>query len=687
MSSPTESQDSIDLPPEFVLEPGVPESLRPDLICRNALNAVQGLKAFNLAVPVEPSQAPSATTIEPFANAIIHFLAHTREVNAQTVQVFVQITDFPFMLLLFDYRRLCRYDGQIFQLNSSTICVCWVDVLLSKLGKFSLALAKGFIHDAEDQVIGPTIHLQRENDSIKAATQLPEYWTHFPSLLASGKLSRAAQRLSLRLIFAVYIMAPQLSGSSPWTENQPTPDDMVDCAYSLLDQHARVTTPVDYDEKLSLCDEERALCAFTLCLLAAAEQAQRPMPMSKFRPRSIALIGDIVTSIMRSSHEVGHGEILAPSVDFDFPQQMLIKWGRIAPWFCSFWSERQNTWILQWVCDWITQYSTRQSINGSLAGYSEFIDLIEAQPGPLLDLFTLVLPNFLQMFSNGPRQLEEHLYLLICRTTWAISQILHMEAIKPMTDQISACAHYLLLLWISIPIQIELLQVKDHILEALTDINPWTVRGCIQRLQGERNFHFNSKLDAEATRLRRLLEAPPDGRSAALETKYFFGFMTILWQLGSKGCLSGGTIASLAASVAKFIQAKRCTPDINVGLLTSALYALSTTDSGFALSSRQGRALWSLALELSPLSLTAIGGFATFLLSAQENVSTLLCAEAWDLLRTTLLAILEERSEIDNPLALLVSPAICAALAHILSIQRDAASRWHLLGRPASLTS
>jgi len=55
---------------------------------------------------------------------------------------------------------------------ASTI-VCWVDVILAKLGDAAVAVAGGFSREPVEQPVFENLRMQREDDGLRAAAQLP----------------------------------------------------------------------------------------------------------------------------------------------------------------------------------------------------------------------------------------------------------------------------------------------------------------------------------------------------------------------------------------------------------------------------------------------------------------------------------------------------------------------------------
>lgn len=80
-----------------------------------------------------------------------------------------------FLYLLFQYRRLFRVIAtRDFKLNSTPLAiVCWVDVILAKLGDVVACIAAGLDGDHPGHSLPGSLKAQREEDNLRAAIQLP----------------------------------------------------------------------------------------------------------------------------------------------------------------------------------------------------------------------------------------------------------------------------------------------------------------------------------------------------------------------------------------------------------------------------------------------------------------------------------------------------------------------------------
>ncbi|KAG6879742.1 hypothetical protein C0992_012345 [Termitomyces sp. T32_za158] len=122
-----------------------------------------------------------------------------------------------FLSILFLHRNACRVVAA--QDDASTaVVVCWVDLVLAKLATFIFLVAAGLVPHFSTLNDSNLLRSQREDDSVHAATQLPERWESLIEVVGSDTASPAAIRLATRLLFAALVMAPQLNDEKQWAD-------------------------------------------------------------------------------------------------------------------------------------------------------------------------------------------------------------------------------------------------------------------------------------------------------------------------------------------------------------------------------------------------------------------------------------------------------------------------------------
>jgi hypothetical protein len=108
-------------------------------------------------------------------------LADLRELISRTTP-YIQLTSITisvqtsFLSTLFKYRQIFRRIASraVIPGTAAPIIVCWVDVLLVKLGEVTVFIAGGFAAEEPERAsLLPSLKIQREDDKLMAAAQLP----------------------------------------------------------------------------------------------------------------------------------------------------------------------------------------------------------------------------------------------------------------------------------------------------------------------------------------------------------------------------------------------------------------------------------------------------------------------------------------------------------------------------------
>jgi hypothetical protein len=89
---------------------------------------------------------------------------------------------FSFLVILFDYRKIFHDMAARALLPGTTASttISWVDVILAKLGDAVVAIASGFEVTSAEPPISKILKQQRDEDSLRAAAQLPRTLLSFP---------------------------------------------------------------------------------------------------------------------------------------------------------------------------------------------------------------------------------------------------------------------------------------------------------------------------------------------------------------------------------------------------------------------------------------------------------------------------------------------------------------------------
>jgi hypothetical protein len=133
-----------------------------------------------------------------------------------------------FLQRLLDFRKCARLAEQV--LGSNALVITWIDVVLAKLSILATPIAVGLAaYDLEKEA--EWILLRREDDSIRAATQLPgtftnllfdsyhtfpDSWKAIVAVMETSSFSPAARRLATSLCFTAYILVKQITSDRSW---------------------------------------------------------------------------------------------------------------------------------------------------------------------------------------------------------------------------------------------------------------------------------------------------------------------------------------------------------------------------------------------------------------------------------------------------------------------------------------
>ncbi|CDO72363.1 hypothetical protein BN946_scf184977.g60 [Trametes cinnabarina] len=119
------------------------------------------------------------------------------------------------LILLLEFRVLFRnIASRHVAASSAGVTICWVDVVLARLGQ-SIVCAAGMFGDvkSEDANQPEALRAQKEDDMLRAAIQLPGKWRDVVGVIGSKYASPAAARLASTLAWGVYVMTEKLSGN------------------------------------------------------------------------------------------------------------------------------------------------------------------------------------------------------------------------------------------------------------------------------------------------------------------------------------------------------------------------------------------------------------------------------------------------------------------------------------------
>ncbi|KAF9650667.1 hypothetical protein BDM02DRAFT_1285806 [Thelephora ganbajun] len=273
-------------------------------------------------------------SIEGAASAIFTFL---NEFSApelsmgvdQALKTLSLIANQSFMLLLFEYRAMFRTLAaqQVPVGCSSSSVICWVDVVLARISALVDHPDCAFPHL-------PSLQKQREDDVLRAATQLPVSWLEAAGWFASEDASPAACRVSLHLAFVGYVLCARGSRTPDLGEEERS---IIKSALDAYIQRLPSPSQEDLEGELHPLSRTQARLthAMVLSLLGVVETDTDP----RFRPHRTAILMRHVQSVFHSSSSASEVSHILPLMQLDVPQRILVSFSKAIFWAWTQWND------------------------------------------------------------------------------------------------------------------------------------------------------------------------------------------------------------------------------------------------------------------------------------------------------------------------------------------------------------
>ena len=142
--------------------------------------------------------------------------------------------------------------------------------------------------------------------------------------------------------------------------------------------------------------------------------------------------------------------------------------------------------------------------------------------------------------------------------------------------------------------------------------------------------------------------------------------MTLIWHSGARGCLIRYTAAHLLALLVERLSSAPPGAPIVITLTDAVFAALAAAERAEPREDEADAAAWTLGARVGREAIGVAGAFAPYILATKRMPAPLLCAQATDTMRDALLLVMRRHFlDSEEPLALLVAPALCAALMRL----------------------
>lgn len=655
---------------------------------QDSLLAVEQIKSVDLTVHQD---IDTRDGIHEAYTAIVRFLDDActlplhRSRSAEVLSVFAHLVDENFLSILFSHRQAFQniIHTPIDATSSSVICL--LDVVLAKLGLLVLNVTGGFSPNLQAPFL-ESMRLHREEDAVRAAAQLPEKWQSMSNIIASNEASPAAQRLALRLLFAAYVIGPQLTARNPWIEASSSTGVRPDILMGSLirSSNPRSLNGLSISSMHRYDAQEGADRAMIVSLFSACQIAQfksdADSPSLLTRPQSLGYILDMIQFIMYQP-SAGFSWLSQHSLVLDLAQTILVRWGDLVPWS---WSLLDGHHIAGLECithltiTWLYHtHSPFFSTDACPSVTSQLENLVASKEASsciaILQVLHQINTHLREAYDSRLLEvLSPPLTLVICKSCWATIHLLRLDA-KEVQPRVSDFGRCLLTLFCILREAEGELKIKTLVLEALTMVAPQTLAMCVVQVRRDTDLGFNFKLFNAIVRSENALHASSISSHSVLAVKCLVDFLTIMWHSRAEESVCRTNAVSFLRSAITVLKNQGQNSYISLILHDTLLVAFSAFSSNYPLDDVKLMQEWlvrSSLVQSGCSNFIAASGVAHCILA--NPCDALHCADAWSYLRDVLLLILGRRfAEENEALALLVSPTICLALARMADVDHS----------------
>ncbi|KAJ7630732.1 hypothetical protein FB45DRAFT_1151654 [Roridomyces roridus] len=613
--------------------------------------------------------------ISEASTAIICFLdsVHTpNDDSSKRLNDFAQLVDVAFLTALFEHRKIFnQIAAQSLAPGPSSAVVCWVDVILFKLGDAVVPIASGVSVD----FASPLFPVAAE-DGLRAASQLPSEWSSVIELVASDKASSAAKRLALRLSYAAFVLGPCLR---PEISPIQTPHSMEEVLNRCVAQTRTATGFSASRAGDELAIQERLNCAMIIALFAATNYRRG----SHLRPHTLGSLLSILQNVLHPEDTVASLQLVAPPDALDPAQTMLLRWGDTVSWCWETWDDHRvadaesivfltSTWLLHVSAPSFLEESSCMSVSTSSC-----IAILR------------VLHHIVLSFSTAYPALPSSVPMaVISQACYHSIESLNTLLLAKKEDErwiISGICKYLLSLFVMVGDTNEEHCVDEYILEALSLVDADTLRVCLTQIQGDSLLRFPARLDERILRVKKCvtIDMAPDARTLNF-IRSALHFAIIIWFSQTPGCLLRQSISPVLSKILDLVSQESASQLQSRILADAVLTAFSAARRDPSCSDDSREVVSQFVVRAALPDLAVASSFAHYITTSQALCSPLSCAQAWRHLGDCLALILRNHyAGEQEPLALLVCPTICSALIRLL--RADPTSTRFMISTPFTL--
>ncbi|KAL1707130.1 hypothetical protein EV121DRAFT_288916 [Schizophyllum commune] len=520
-----------------------------------------------------------------------------------------------------------------------SVIVCWVDALLAKLAPV-ITGERTFANSASD-----FLQSQRYSDSLRAAAQLPESWDDIPQALASAAMSPAARRLAIRVLYGAFVLSEGRDGAD--TDNAP-PLDLLPAMSAFLDysEHERASEP-------GL--QERMTSGMVFALYSVADSLNIDDGHILMRPRTLGRMLELVRTVLHC--DTIAGSIFEPCRFQDQAMKLLLR-DQVVMWCWRTWQDNR-----------VADFETVVSMTAAWLRHVAHLDgdimrKVEEQPEVCCAAMLHVLHHAVAFIRGDTTDLLRVTYKAIC----IVNQVCRQPGLIP--TQAPEMCRIGLRIFVASKDEEDELRVKDAAIEMLALADADVLRVALEQARDDLKLRFPNSMNEAVSRSRRLV--PPVDSSILDDTVNLrpvittVQLLTLIWQSRARGCLIRYTAAHLLALLVERLSSAPPAAPIVISFTDAVFTALAAAERAEPREDEADVAAWTLGARVGHEAVGVAGAFAQYILATKRMPAPLLCAQAVDTMRDALLLVMRRHFlDSEEPLALLVAPALCAALMRL----------------------
>ncbi|KAF8622240.1 hypothetical protein AX15_007179 [Amanita polypyramis BW_CC] len=594
----------------------------------------------------------------------------------QVMTAYRHFARLAFMNQLFALRKAFRLIRRPRSTFSTTVDVCWTDVVLAKLSLMSIALATGIYPDELGVPSSNSLICQQRHNYILAAMQLPESWSSIFSVVTSHNSSPAAKRVALRLLYTVYVLGSQLNDYDPWIATDADTEEFASTCLQMLNQaHSAVhgTLPIDNAQVA-------VHLAILISLFSSVRQSDNfKVDIEEVRPLSLSCLLEAMQAIIMY-------DIEAPVIYVAFPRNqlnpgltMLMRWGNFFPWCWLLWDDNR---IAGFECivysstTWLSQlkYQYDDTVLFQADSMQRLYYFIQKHPYSSLRMLLQIILHAIDYLRGQENRGRLPLIFIsvVSKSCWAIGRIMtsgtdvgrYMSSICSCMLNVFLCLHE--------NADLEAIVVKEMTLESLVHVDDPTFRNHLKNVLAIMPCAIQVMVDNAIATAKSALTGTTEGSTVEGRISLVrdtVNFLVICWHKGCENCALRGpssTLLNLTADLA--LAGFPLSQDLICCLWTALAVVSAYPNLAADMGAERRNELTDRVVTENNTSLIVVVSFANYIAAAKPDMGTLRYAEAWNYLSGTFLMVLRGDFPEEEDLITLVAPAICYALSVLLSI-------------------